>query len=84
LLRVSATAKEWNCRPSEFFPELDTYQAFVLDEICAHAMIELRDQARKDADEEIKKLKEGAGKKIQPGQKLSLEDMMSLQNKIKK
>lgn len=48
------TAKEFGQRPSDYLPELGSYEAFCLDEICAHMLISLREQARKEAEEEFK------------------------------
>ncbi len=47
------TAKEFNQRPSDYLPELGSYEAFCLDEACAHALIAMREQARKEAEEEF-------------------------------
>lgn len=41
-------AKEFRTRPSEYFPELSSYEAFCLDEVCAHALIKLREQANSE------------------------------------
>lgn len=47
------TAKEFNQRPSDYLPELGSYEAFCLDEACAHVLISLREQAREEAEEEF-------------------------------
>jgi len=47
------TAKEFGQRPSDYLPELESYEAFCLDEACAHILIGLREQARKEAEEEF-------------------------------
>ncbi|NPV80747.1 MAG: hypothetical protein HPY52_10805 [Firmicutes bacterium] len=48
------TAKEFGARPSDYLPELGTYEAFCLDEACAHMLIHMREEARKEAEREIK------------------------------
>lgn len=53
ILRLAVTAKEFGQRPSDYLPELGSYEAFCLDEACAHVLISLREQARKDAEEEL-------------------------------
>ncbi len=44
------TAKEFRARPSTYFPELGTYEAFCLDEACAHALIMAREDVRGEAE----------------------------------
>lgn len=48
------TAKEFGQRPSDYLPELGSYEAFCFDEVCAHALITMREQAREEAEEEFK------------------------------
>lgn len=35
-------------------PELGTYEAFCLDEVCAHVLIHTRDEARRKAEEDVR------------------------------
>ena len=53
MLRLAVTAKEFNQRPSDYLPELGSYEAFCLDEACAHMLITMREQAREDAEKEF-------------------------------
>lgn len=48
------TAKEFGAKPSDYLPELESYEAFCFDEVCAHMLITMREQARKEAEEEFK------------------------------
>jgi hypothetical protein len=52
MLRLSVTAKEFGGRPSDYLPELGSYEKFCVDEICAHLMIHLREEAREQAQSE--------------------------------
>lgn len=54
LLRLSVTAKEFGSKPSDYFPELGTYEKFCLDEACAHLLIHMRDEARKEVEQGAK------------------------------
>lgn len=84
MLRLAVTAKEFGQRPSSYLPELDGYTAFCLDEACAHALIVMREQARKEAEEEAAcKAKGAKGKR--PGGKgpVSLNQMSEIQEQLK-
>lgn len=45
------TAKEFGARPSDYLPELGSYEAFCLDEVCTHMLIHMRNEARKEVEE---------------------------------
>lgn len=46
------TAKEFGARPSDYLPELGSYEAFCLDEACTHMLIHMREEARKEVEED--------------------------------
>lgn len=48
------TAKEFGARPSDYLHGLGDYEAFCLDEACAHVLINIREQARKDEEAKLK------------------------------
>lgn len=75
------TAKEFNCRPSDYFPELGTYEAFCIDEACAHVLIAMREEARKEAEREIKA--KSSGGQPASGGPVSLDWMMQQQERFK-
>lgn len=43
-------AKEFSRRPSDYVKGLGAYEAFCVDELCAHSLMQLREQAQKDAE----------------------------------
>ena len=52
--RIGRTAKYWESRPSDYFPELSHFSAFLLDEACAVAV----EAGNKERDEKEKREKE--------------------------
>ncbi|MGE5584048.1 MAG: hypothetical protein ACM309_00690 [Bacillota bacterium] len=74
---MAVTAKEFGVRPSDYLPELGTYEAFCLDEACAHVLIAMREEARKEAEKEIK-AKAGRREPVSRGP-VSLDWMMQRQ-----
>lgn len=72
------TAKEFRARPSSYFPELGSYEAFCLDEACAYALIALREEARKDIEGGQPEV--GGGGKVKTIQGASLEQLKELQH----
>ncbi len=71
------TAKEFRARPSSYFPELGSYEAFCLDEACAHALIALREEARV---REFGEQPDSGGGKVKTMQGASLEQLKELQH----
>ncbi len=43
-------AKEFGRRPSDYLRGLGAYEAFCVDELCAHVLMQLREKAMKDAE----------------------------------
>ena len=76
------TAKEFNQKPSSYFPELGSYESYCFDEACAHLLIELREEARKDTKEEIEN--ERLSKKKTNSNYVSLEWLANKQEQLKK
>lgn len=72
------TAKEFNSRPSDYLPELGSYEAFCVDEICAHLLIHMREEARREAD--AGRHSGGAGRKPVSRGPVSLEWMQQYQD----
>ena len=50
MLRLAVVAKEFSRRPSDYITGLGEYEAFCMDELCAHSLMQLREQAQKDAE----------------------------------
>lgn len=53
LLRLAVTAKEFHSKPSSYLCGLSDYEAFCLDEACAHMLIHMREKAREDAEKTV-------------------------------
>lgn len=57
-MRMAATAKAWGVKPSSYLPELNTYEAFAFDELCAVVLSmkekEAFDEARKKREQNSK------------------------------
>ncbi len=47
-------AKEFSRRPSDYITGLGAYEAFCVDELCAHSLMQLREKAQKDAEARAK------------------------------
>src|SRR5690606_497278 len=56
LKRLAYTAKAWGKAPSDYLPELDTYEAFALDEACAVLIAHEQEQ-------ELEKVRQGKSAK---------------------
>lgn len=67
------TAKEFRVRPSVYFPEFGSYEAFCLDEVCAHALIIARDEGKKAKGS-------GMGEQVTKMTGASLEQLKVLQH----
>lgn len=84
MTRLAVTAKEFNQKPSSYLPELGTYEAYCFDEACAHLLIELREQARKEAKEEIENERNGMHKQKTNNNFVSLDWLANKQEQLKK
>jgi len=73
-------AKEFSRRPSDYITGLGAYEAFCVDELCAHSLMQLREQAQKDAEARAK-----GHRPAEPEQRgpVSLEWLEEQQNKRK-
>ena len=58
MTRLATVAKEFGQKPSSYLPELGTFEAFCLDEACAHALIQMREEAREKSEIKEKPKKE--------------------------
>ena len=78
MLRLAVVAKEFGRRPSDYMPGVGAYEAFCVDELCAHSLMQLREQARKEAEARAK-----GGRPTEPVQQgpVSLEWLEEYQNK---
>lgn len=54
MLRLAVVAKEFSRRPSDYIRGLGAYEAFCVDELCAHSLMQLREKAQKDAEARAK------------------------------
>ncbi len=79
MLRLAVVAKEFSRRPSDYITGLGEYEAFCMDELCAHSLMQLREQARKEAEART------SGRPPEPTQQgpVSLEWLEEYQNKRK-
>lgn len=84
MLRLAVTAKEFGVRPSDYLPELGSYEAFCVDEICAHLLIHMREQAREEAQRGWSGGRESTGSR-EPKSKgpVSIEWLMEQQERRK-
>ena len=80
MLRLAVVAKEFSRRPSDYITGLGAYEAFCVDELCAHSLMQLREQAQKDAEARAK-----GHRPAEPEQRgpVSLEWLEEQQNKRK-
>jgi len=80
VLRLAVVAKEFSRRPSDYITGLGAYEAFCVDELCAHSLMQLREQAQKDAEARAK-----GHRPAEPEQRgpVSLEWLEEQQNKRK-
>lgn len=78
MLRLAVVAKEFSRRPSEIITELGAYEAFCVDELCAHSLMQLREQAQKDAEA---KARGGRPAEAARRETVSLDWMEERQNK---
>ena len=80
MLRLAVAAKELSRRPSDYLPGVGAYEAFCVDELCAHSLMQLREKAQKDAEAKAK-----GGRPSEPVQRgpVSLEWLEEQQNKRK-
>lgn len=46
-MSVLAISKQFECRPSQLFPEMDEYTAFCFDEACTYITVKLQDKEAK-------------------------------------
>lgn len=54
MLRLAVVAQEFGRRPSDYMPGVGAYEAFCVDELCAHSLMQLREKAQKDAEQRAK------------------------------
>jgi len=80
VLRLAVVAKEFGRRPSDYMPGVGAYEAFCVDELCAHSLMQLREQARKEAESRARG--GGPSESVQQGP-VSLEWLEEYQNKRK-
>ncbi len=80
MLRLAVVAKEFSRRPSDYITGLGEYEAFCMDELCAHSLMQLREQARKDAEARAKGQRPAEPEQRGP---VSLEWLEEQQNKRK-
>ena len=80
MLRLAVVAKEFGRRPSDYMPGVGAYEAFCVDELCAHSLMQLREQARKEAESRARG--GGPSESVQQGP-VSLEWLEEYQNKRK-
>ena len=80
MLRLAVVAKEFSRRPSDYITGLGEYEAFCVDELCAHSLMQLREQARKEAESRARG--GGPSESVQQGP-VSLEWLEEYQNKRK-
>ena len=69
-MSVLAICKQYNCRPSELFDELDEYTAYCFDEACTFIIVKLQDSKdddkakpqfkQKDEEKPVQKFKSAA------------------------
>ena len=46
--RLALTAKAFGAKPSDYFPELSTYEKFAVDEACAYVLAVVQEQQLED------------------------------------
>ena len=80
MLRLAVVAKEFGRRPSDYMPEVGQYEAFCVDELCAHSLMQLREKAQKDAEARAKGQRPAEPEQRGP---VSLEWLEEQQNKRK-
>lgn len=68
-------AKEFSRRPSDYLRGLGAYEAFCVDELCAHSLMQLREKAQKDAEAEAR------GQKTVQHKAVSMDWLEQQQNK---
>ena len=73
-------AKEFSRRPSDYITGLGAYEAFCVDELCAHSLMQLREKAQKDAEARAKGQRPAEPEQRGP---VSLEWLEEQQNKRK-
>jgi hypothetical protein len=73
-------AKEFSRRPSDYITGLGAYEAFCVDELCAHSLMQLREKAQKDAEARAKGQRPAEPEQRGP---VSLEWLEEYQNKRK-
>lgn len=81
MLRLAVVAKEFSRRPSDYITGLGEYEAFCMDELCAHSLMQLREQAQKDAEA---KARGGRPSEAARRETVSLDWMEERQNKWSK
>lgn len=71
-------AKEFGHRPSDYMRDLGAYEAWCVDELCAHSLMQLREQAQKDAEAKAR-----GGRPVEAARRVtvSLDWMEERQNK---
>ena len=81
MLRLAVVAKEFGNRPSSYVKGLGAYEAFCVDELCAHSLMQLREKAQKDAEQRAK-----CGRQAEPEQRgpVSLDWLEQQQDKWRK
>jgi len=80
VLRLAVVAKEFSRRPSDYITGLGAYEAFCVDELCAHSLMQLREKAQKDAEARAKGQRPAEPEQRGP---VSLEWLEEQQNKRK-
>lgn len=66
-MSVLAISKQYGCRPSEVFPEMDEYTAYCFDEACTYIILKLQEDEenkphfkQKDDEKPVQKFRNAA------------------------